>query len=299
MFHAVQLTERDRRLLQMVATYRAVTIAQLRRRFFATPGARSACYARIKRLISAHYLSAQRLGSVSGIGSGKMLLTLGRAGRRLVTAAQNDTRHRLGRTPRLRTLGTLAHHLAIGDLRLSFELAVEQSRRFRRMAWRPEHELASAPIRLPDPESGQTFTWIPDGALQLELHDGRTQSFLVELDRGTIPGKRLRPKLRAYLRQVPPLPVLFVVPDAHRQATILAWTRTEAERLGTDPTLIWLTTSAQVTETTVLERLIWQVVGGPVAWALTALVDGHDGRTAQHAPADLDHDPQHPTGGPA
>ena len=298
MSHAVQLTARDRRLLQMVATYRAVTITQLRRRFFATPGARSAGYARIQRLVSAHYLSSQRLGSVSGMGSGKMLLTLGRPGRHLVAAARNDPRHRLGRTPRLRTLGTLAHHLAIGDLRLSFELAVEQSGRFRRMTWRPEHELAAVPLRLPDPETGQMFTWIPDGALQLELRDGRTQSFLVELDRGTIPGKRLRPKLRAYLRQVPPLPVLFVVPDARRQAAIESWTRTEAERLGADPTLIWLTTSAQVTETTVLERPIWQVVGGP-ALALTALIAGHDGRTARHAPAERDHDPQHPTGGPA
>ena len=297
--HAVQLTARDRRLLQMVATYRAVTITQLRRRFFATPGARSAGYARIKRLVSTHYLSSQRLGSVSGIGSGKMLLTLGRAGRHLVAAAPTATRYRLGRAPRLRALGTIAHHLALGDVRLSLELAVEQSCRFRRMMWQPEHELASAPIRLPDPETHQTLTWIPDGALQLELQDGRRQSFLVELDRGTIPGKRLRPKLRAYLRQVPPLPILFVVPDARRQATILAWTRTEAERLGADPTVIWLTTSAQVTETTVLERPIWQVVGGPVTLALTALVDGHDGRTAQHVPSERDHDPQHPTGGPA
>jgi len=38
MSHAVQLTARDRRLLQMVATYRTVTITQLRRRFLPRQG---------------------------------------------------------------------------------------------------------------------------------------------------------------------------------------------------------------------------------------------------------------------
>jgi hypothetical protein len=299
MSHAVQLTERDRRLLQMVARYRAVTIAQLRRRFFATPGGRSAGYARIKRLVQAKYLLAQRLGSLSGIGSGKTLLTLGRPGQRLVTGLPDDASPRVGRAPRLRALGTIAHHLAIGDVRLSLELAVEQSRRFRRIAWRPEHELAAAPLRIPDPESGQTFTGIPDGALQLELCDGRTQSFLVELDRGTIPGTRLRPKLRAYLRQVPPLPVLFIVPDARRQVMIRSWTLAEAGRIGADPTRIWLTTSAQMTEAAVLAQPIWQVVGGPVALALTALVDRHDEPTVYDEPSERDQDPKPSSGGHA
>lgn len=276
MTYPVQITERDRCLLQMVASYRAVTIAQLRRRFFATPGARSAGYARVQRLIQARYLAAQRLGSISGIGSGKLLITLGRRGRRLVAALPDQPLASLGRAPRLRALGTIAHHLAIGDVRLSFELAITRSRHFRQLVWRSEHELAGHPLRIPDPETQQTLSWIPDGALELALADGRTQAFLLERDRGTIPGKRLRPKLRAYLHQVPSLPVLFILPDERRQAAIRSWTLTEAARIGADPTLIWLTIADQVTETTVLERPIWQVAGGPATLALTALVNPPD-----------------------
>lgn len=259
----VQLTDRDARLLEMVFAYRGVTVGLLRRRFFPTPGARSACYARVQRLVAGQYLVASRLPSASGVGSGKALLTLGPRGRRVVAALSGHTRTELGRASRLVAPLVVAHHLAIGDVRLSLELAAERSPVLSLVAWTPEIELARTPLSITDPIDGTTVRWVPDGALTLALPDGRRQQFLLELDRGTIPGTRLRVRLRGYLllADVRPRPVLFVVPDAARETAIRGWVEAEAARLGADPTVVWLTTLGRVGERTVLDAPIWQVAG--------------------------------------
>ena len=261
-------------MLCLVHAYRGLTITQLRRRFFPTPGARSACYARVHYLVQTGYLLSQRFGSVSGVGSGKTLLTLGPRGRRVVAELLGCARAELGRDPRLTSPLLLAHHLAIGDVRLSLELAAEQSPRFTLVDWIPEARLKQHPLQAVDPLTGQALRWVADGAFTLQLPGGRRQAFWFELDRATIPGNRLRRKLRGYLLHAPrqPQPVFFVVRDAARQAAIRRWVTEEASRLGTDATLVWLTTAAQLTEQTVLSQPIWQVVGGPDRLALAELV---------------------------
>jgi len=269
----VQLTERDSQLLVMVFAYRGVTIAVLRRRFFPSPGARSACYARVQRLVEARYLTAHRLPSATGVGSGKTLLTLGPRGRVVVAKHLGCSRAELGRASRMVAPLVVAHHLAIGEVRLSLELAAARSPVLSLVAWIPEVELARAPLSITDPIDGQTVRWVPDGALTLALPDGRRQQFLFELDRGTIPGKRLRARLRGYLllADVRPRPVLFVVPDAARADAIRRWVEAEAARLGADPTVVWLTTMDRVGERTILDAPIWQVVGHPERMALVDL----------------------------
>ena len=269
----VQLTERDSQLLVMVFAYRGVTIAVLRRRFFPSPGARSACYARVQRLVEARYLTAHRLPSATGVGSGKTLLTLGPRGRVVVAKHLGCSRAELGRASRMVAPLVVAHHLAIGEVRLSLELAAARSPVLSLVAWIPEVELARAPLSITDPIDGQTVRWVPDGALTLALPDGRRQQFLFELDRGTIPGKRLRARLRGYLllADVRPRPVLFVVPDAARADAIRRWVEAEAARLGADPTVVWLTTMDRVGERTILDAPIWQVVGHPERLALVDL----------------------------
>jgi len=276
----VQLTERDYQLLVMVFAYRGLTIAVLRRRFFPTPGARSACYARVQRLVAGKYLSAHRLPSTSGVGSGKTFLTLGPHGRLVIAKRLGCSRGELGRASRLVAPLIVAHHLAICDVRLSLEVAAERSPVLSLVDWIPEGELARAPLAVVDPVDGVTVRWVPDGAATLTLADGRRQQFLFELDRGTIPGKRLRARLRGYLLLAAdrPRPVLFVVPDAAREAAIRRWVEAEAARLGADPTIVWLTTMDQVEERTILDAPIWQVVGRSARLALVDLASRQAGR---------------------
>src|SRR5690348_13938339 len=76
------LTHRDLAILTMVHQYDGCVIEQIKRRFWPTFGARSACYDRLARLIAANHLHAQRLPSLTGRGSGKVFLTIGPQGRR-------------------------------------------------------------------------------------------------------------------------------------------------------------------------------------------------------------------------
>ena len=269
----VQLTERDYQLLVMVFAYRGLTIAVLRRRFFPTPGARSACYARVQRLVVGQYLTAHRLPSTSGVGSGKTFLILGPRGRSVIAKRLGCSRGELGRASRLIAPLVVAHHLAICDVRLSLELATDRSPVLSLVNWIPESELARAPCSITDPINGQAVRWVPDGAVTLALPDGRRQQFLLELDRGTIPGKRLRARLRGYLvlADVRPRPVLFVVPDTARVDAIRHWVEAEAARLGADPTVVWLTTMDRVGERTILDAPIWEIVGHPERLALVDL----------------------------
>src|SRR5437868_1764611 len=97
----------------MIHGYSGCSIEQIRRRFFATPGARSACYARVSLLVEEKYLAASRLPSLTGVGSGKMFLILGSRGRQVVAHELEISRSELARTSRAVSPFMLAHHLAI------------------------------------------------------------------------------------------------------------------------------------------------------------------------------------------
>ena len=84
--------------------------------------------------------------------------------------------------------------------------------------------------------------------------------------------KRMQSKLRVYVvREGGTKPVLFVVPNEARQASISTWGLAEANNLEKDSTIFWITTKHAVTEETVLSAPIWQVVGGPESLSLESL----------------------------
>jgi len=264
------LTQRDLAILLMAHAYQGVTVELVRRRHFASNGARSACYTRIKKLISADYLTSLRLGSTSGVGSGKAFLTLGAHGRSVVADVLGLSVSELGRSSRMHAPALIDHHLATADFHLSLELATEHSSTFRLVDWTSEVELRQAPMKVTDPLTRRPITVIPDGAFVLALPDDTEQGFRLEMDMGTIPPKRLRTKLRGYLaaRVKRSTPILFAVPDELRRAAINRWTLDEAQRIDADPTIIWLALQSDVTEDTLFTQPIWQVVGGPVRLAL-------------------------------
>ncbi len=270
---SLSLTPRDAAILAFVYAYDGCVVDQLRRRFWPSFGARSACYNRVAHLINAGYLASRRLPSLTGQGSGKAFLTIGPRARSILAKLLRLSRTELRRATRAGSPLFIPHHLAIGEFRLAVELAAERLPHVSLAEWLGERELERAPIKVSDPASPsqRAIRLVPDGAFTLELQHGAEQAFLLELDAGTIPAGRLRERCRAYLlhlrEQGDRTPILFVVPDARRQAAIAAWALAAAEALSADPTIFWLVTSARVSQDTVLTARIWQVVGVPAAQA--------------------------------
>jgi hypothetical protein len=267
----VWLTQRDMAILVMVYTYGGVTVEHVHRRLFVGRGPRH-CYRRIAQLTRLGYLDSVRLPSSSGIGSGKVFLTVGRQARPILVRMLGLYRSELKRS-RLSSPFCIAHHLATCDFRVSLALACEESSLFSLQEWIPERELKNTPIRSRDSGGGRELAIIPDGAFTLRLADGSVQTFLLELDMGTVAPRRLKAKLRIYLgaSRGQRLPVLFVVCDDRRRAAIERWALAEAQALRADATIFWLATKSAIGEATILSEPIWQIVGGPESAALESL----------------------------
>jgi hypothetical protein len=276
------LTDRDVQILLAVYLYDGLTVAQIRRRFWAPPGGRSASFARVGRLAAAGYLRAVRLPPTSWCGSGQLFVTAGPAARAVLGPLLEFSPAELTRVSRAGAPAIVAHHLAVSDFRLSLEMAAERLPVREPPEWLPERVLARAPITILDlgaergsPEH-RSIRIVPDGCFTLITEQGELTAYL-EMDMGTIP-LRLRGKLRAYLLHErtldAPRPILFVTSDSRRQATIAAWAASEAQAVGDDPTVFLLTTRERVDEGTVLRAPIWQVVGGPAAQALLPAAGG-------------------------
>lgn len=268
----LSLVLRDIDILVFCYTYCGCTIEQVRRRFFATHGARSACYARISRLIEAGFLAANRLPSLSGVGSGRMFLRPTAVGRRIVAEALGITPRQLGDPPRSISPLLIAHHLSVGDFRLSVELASKLDGQASLREWLSDDDAHRKPLAVWDEAAGREVPLVPDSIFDLELPNGRLQRMLVEVDRSTVPAGRWRQKLERYLRRAGALdrvePVLIVCLSSKRQGEIAKWAEEAARAMTADSTIFWLTTINQVSEETVLTYPIWQVVGGPARFAI-------------------------------
>ncbi len=267
------LTDRDVQILMMIYSFGGCTAEHVQRRFFPTKGGRSACYARIAKLIQADYITTIRLPSLHGVGSGKSFLTPGPKGRAVLAEILRLSRTELARV-RADSPLFIQHHLALCDLRLAVELECERSEVFHLQEWMGDHELRQTPIKVTDPASKKVFSFVPAASFNLVLPDGSEQTLLVEMDLSTLSPKRCREKLRCYLIQAKkhPAPVLFVAPDDSRVGALAKWAAEEANKLKSDPTIFWLSASHRINEKTVLSEPIWLLPGGPKALALESLV---------------------------
>src|SRR5579875_781019 len=201
----LQLTERDRAVLRMVAAYGGLTTDHLYRRYWSTSAFPSACYGRIARLVDAGFLHSTRMAPLSGVGTGKAVLTLGRCGQQLLAADRGVRPVEIPRASPLTHPMTAAHHLAICDFRLGLELAAEAHPDVELLDWVTESELRRTPVKVMDTyavlgnPARRQITLIPDGLFTLRFH-GREQRGLLEMDLGTTSLPRLQVKLRGYLR---------------------------------------------------------------------------------------------------
>ena len=267
-----RLTQRDLNILVMAYEYDGVTIQHIRRRFFPNSRSHTSCSERVSRLVQAGYLRSHRLPPVSGVGSGPLFFTLDRGGRPLVAKALGLSEAELARATRKAAHFVLRHHLALCDLRLSLELAVQRSPEFTIIDWVGDRQLV---LETSDPNGEGHLQLIPDASLTLMLSDGREEVVYIEMDMGTTSRRRVRTKLRAYLSLAEPSrrPVLWIVPGEERRAAVALWAREEAQHLDTDPSLFWLSRLPILSEHTVFDAPVWHIVGGP-AVALKSMAAG-------------------------
>jgi hypothetical protein len=255
----------------MAYDYRGIAASHVQVRFFPTPSGYRPCYSRIQKLIAQRFLRARRLPSVSGIGSGRLFLTLDTNGKQAVAKALGlASRQELARL-RIDAPRFIEHHLALCDSRLRFTLAAQQSRLFELLEWTADREVV---IHVTDPDTDTTVGLEPDSTFTLALADGSSQRFCLEQDAGTIP-KRMRSRLRAYLLRAGAehgVPVLWVVPDRLRQHWLLHLALDAAAAVSADPTVFWVTTQAALARQDALADAIWHLPGVATPVCLTQVV---------------------------
>ncbi len=156
----LSITPRDIQILQLVYSFDRCSREHILRRFWAKngasgPGPESACHRRIAKLITSGFLTADRLPSLTGVGSGKSLLGIGPRGRVLLSDVLGLSRSELNRLRQLQSPFAAAHHLAICDVRLFLEQAVGRLSQVELSEWVSERELRTPPItRVRDPQVG-------------------------------------------------------------------------------------------------------------------------------------------------
>lgn len=119
------LTDRDLSILRMAYEYDGVSIENVRTRFFPSPGARTPCYRRLAYLVEHGFLTSTRLPSLNGTGSGKAFLTIGPTSRPILAQMLGLSRSDLSRN-KMDSPMFIAHHLALCDIRLAFEMAADR-----------------------------------------------------------------------------------------------------------------------------------------------------------------------------
>jgi hypothetical protein len=258
--------QRDIGILHMILVYDGCTIEQIRRRFFPSPGARSACYRRVALLVDRGYLRSTRLMTLPADVFGKAFVTIGPAAREWLRcdfelSAAELAHYRKRLVPRF-----AAHDLAIGDFHLHLELATEQSSRISLESWIAEWQLRRQPLTVIDPQTNRLVPVIPDASftLRLEGTTPRSQEFALELDMDSYPDqRRFCSKLRAHLvnAQLTQVPVLFVAASRRRAAAIARFTLEQAAKIRANPTWIWVATREQLSPQTVLCSPVWQLPG--------------------------------------
>ena len=267
------LLKRDISIIQMVQSFGGCTVEQVSRRLFPTLTSSRACYRRVAELVSKGYLSARRLASLSGIGSGKHFLMPTPRGRGIVAAA-------LGvRTSELKRLRATAprfieHHLAVGDTRIAFEISAERSGVFTFVEWLGDREVEVS-AELEGPKGKVRVSLTPDSTCTVGLPDGRTQQFFLEQDMATMTSRtRMKTRLHGYLVACShhSIPVLFVTTTAERLRALSELALEIAQQHQLNARVIWLTTAPQLAAEDALTSPIWIIPGQSGATSVSAMM---------------------------
>jgi predicted transcriptional regulator len=191
----MQLTERDKAIIQAVYEYRVLRQDQLQQLFF---GTKSAAQRVLFRLYQHGFLERKFLPVLQG--RSPTMYVLDRRGVELLRTEFGYDE--LQWHPGMKDLKTefLAHTAGINTFRIAVTVAAKQEG-YELVKWLGENDLKAdydrVNIRQPNGKV-LTVSLIPDSYFILKTPNGYAHFFL-ELDRGTMTGKRFRTKILSYI----------------------------------------------------------------------------------------------------
>jgi hypothetical protein len=263
------VTERDLRILEWVHECRFLSREQIQRLEFG-PRAASSCKRRLTLLFHNGYVGRLFLPLPNAYGASKAVYHLDQAGARLLARAQRreldhvEWRRRQSETGQL----FLAHNIDSNDVRVAFTRACR--RRKLQLEWLDERALRRLDVRHRLRGPASTATILPDAYFTISDGDA-VDGFALEVDRGTVPERRMRLRMRAYgewassgayRRHLPAvsLRVVFAIThcgrDDQRLAHLKRWC--EEENGGT---LFWFVGRDGLEVEEVLDAPVWWVSG--------------------------------------
>lgn len=257
------LTERDTNIIEAVYDCRVLRQDQLELFFF---GSKPAAQRRLALLFHHGYLDREFLPVRTGFMTSPVLYRLGRKGEELLRRERGLEDARWGGNSRL-SGEFLEHTLAINDFRLMVTKAADKQG-LELLAWHSESRLKQDydRVTVAGPRGSRSVSVIPDSYFALQTPRGRTHFFL-ELDRGTMPTKRFRGKVEAYLAyyrsggyqrryQAKSLRVLTVTLSRARLASLSTVTKQAGGTVW-----FWFGVLPELTYKNILTEPVWTVVG--------------------------------------
>ena len=199
----IQITPRDRRILQAVYKHGFMTVEQIELAFFPPPAARtspsSAAYERVRQLWLWGYLERVELPVPRMLGG--RLPCLFALGRKAVSVVAAD----LGKGTRpvhQRRLDRLDDQNIDHDLKAAafwaHLRALIRGKKVKSWHWTSERDIKAERRRIKDPETNKWLPVIPDGEFRLVYPSGDVQYCFLEIDMDSMPEKRIRQKMRAF-----------------------------------------------------------------------------------------------------
>jgi hypothetical protein len=193
----MQLTARDRQVIQAVCQYRFLRRDQIQTLFFPS---QNTANRRLQHLYQHGFLKRHLLPVRLGEGRHQAIYGLDERGAVLVAAEQGVARedvHWRKKDNRTSFL-FLEHTLHINDFRIAITLSCK-ARGYHITRWVDERDIKTMGERVPAPEKRRRYLPVmPDAFFEVDFGD-RQAGFFLEMDMGTMTNKRYKDKVRAYI----------------------------------------------------------------------------------------------------
>lgn len=266
---SMQLTARDKEIIQAVCQFRVMRQDQIQTLFFGSnPGARARAQRRLVKLFDHKYLARFFLPTRGGLMSSPTLYGLDKRGAELLRAEFGYDDLRWYSSMNELKDEFLEHTLAIGDFRIAVTVACQMAG-YELVAWKGENELKAdydtVNVRTAKGYS-RLLGVVPDGYFAIQTTMGATHFFL-ELDRGKMTNGRFQAKVEAYVAYyqqggyqrrygTKSLRVLTVTVGKERLTNLKRVTEQVPYT-----NWFWFTTIDEADTSHVLTSAIWQAVG--------------------------------------
>ncbi|NLF15351.1 MAG: hypothetical protein GX597_26470 [Anaerolineaceae bacterium] len=245
--------------------HRALRADQVQRLFFPS---RNTANERLKRLYQHRFLERRWLAVEYGQGMGQAIYLLGRRGADLV--AQHRGSEVVGWRQADNQVGSpfLHHHLMVNEVRIALALACQRHGVVLER-WIGEEAFKAAPDHVMVKGANgrsQRAAILPDAYGLIQFSDRRAH-FLLEVDRGTVSGRRWEQRVRAYLAyaqgggytrrfRTRSLRILTVTLGEKRLSNL----KRATEEAG-GGNIFWFTTDQHLRPEAILTQPVWQVAG--------------------------------------